>query len=128
MTKKQREQHTAIDSRAEGTYQSYSLGYILSIVATLIPYCALQYHLTAGKIFLAIAIIAAIVQLFVQLVLFLHLSFAKRSLGNMIMFLYAVTLVITIVAGSLWIMANLNHHMMQSVYPSNDYSPQTEAY
>ena len=128
MTKKHTQPHIEIDDRAEGNLRTYSLGFILSIIATLIPYFALQYHLTAGRIFVFIAIAAAVVQLFVQLVLFLHLSFKRRSLANTIMFIYAVVLIVTIVAGSLWIMANLNANMTNNVFPSGNYSPQSAQY
>ena len=116
------------DDRAQGSYFSYTLGFTLSIIATLIPYLALQYHLIGGGHFVVLAVAFALLQLFVQLVLFLHLNFKKRSQTNLIVFIYTIILVGTVVVGTLWIMQNLNKNMMDNVYPNGNYSPQNEAY
>ncbi|MCI0560443.1 MAG: hypothetical protein MN733_18305, partial [Nitrososphaera sp.] len=53
----------------------------------------------------------AMVQLFVQLELFLHLSHSPRL--HRAVFAFAALLVVIIVGGSLWIMNNLDYQMMQ---------------
>lgn len=111
---------------AEGSYRSYTTGFALSIVATLVPYFAFQMHILGNGYLMYIAVGAALVQLFVQLVLFLHLGFAHRSRTNLIIFIYALVLVITVVAGTLWIMSNLNTNMVQHAFQNDIYSPQTE--
>ena len=123
--------HTAAatsDHRGEGSYISYTLGFVLSVIATLIPFFMLYDHVLRGTSFVILALAAALLQLFVQLVLFLHLNFKKRSALNLLIFSYMLVLVITIVAGTLWIMHNLNQNMVQNVFPNNDYTPQAQAY
>jgi cytochrome o ubiquinol oxidase operon protein cyoD len=118
------------ENTSHGSVKSYTIGFILSIVVTLIPYLALTSHAVAADTFLYVAVGAAIVQLLVQLVLFLHLSFKKASLLNSILVSYTGVMVLTIVIGTLWVMHNLNKNMeaQHNVYMDEVYSPQKQAY
>jgi cytochrome o ubiquinol oxidase operon protein cyoD len=53
-----------------------------------------------------------ILQMLVQLILFLHLSTEKRPHWNTILFLFMLLICLIVVAGSLWIMSNLDYRMM----------------
>lgn len=112
----------------EGSYRSYTIGFVLSLVFTLIPFWLFQTHALSGSHLLIVAVGSALVQLFVQLVLFLHLNFSSKSRTNLIVFIYAVVLVVSVVVGTLWIMANLKANMVDNVHPDGDYTPQSEAY
>lgn len=122
--------HTNTEPTTHGSVRTYTLGFILSIVATVIPYIALTHHLVSSEIFIFIAVGAAVVQLFVQLVLFLHLSFKKHSLLNSILVAYTGVMVLTIVIGTLWVMHNLNKNMeaQHNVYMEQLYSPRSQEY
>jgi cytochrome o ubiquinol oxidase operon protein cyoD len=52
----------------------------------------------------------ALTQLLTQLIFFLHLDRESKPRWNMTVLLFAVTVVVIIVFGSLWIMDNLNYH------------------
>jgi cytochrome o ubiquinol oxidase operon protein cyoD len=93
---------------------------VLSIGFTVAAYMLVQEHIGAGKSPLAqpyvlAAIMAlAVAQLAVQLIFFLHLGEEKRPRWRLISVVCAVTVVLIVVGGSIWIMANLNYNMMRS--------------
>jgi cytochrome o ubiquinol oxidase operon protein cyoD len=53
----------------------------------------------------------AIAQLIVQLIYFLHMSKGSRSPWKLILLCFTAFIVCILVAGSLWIMGNLNTRM-----------------
>jgi cytochrome o ubiquinol oxidase operon protein cyoD len=118
------------EETSHGSVRSYALGFVLSIMVTLIPYYALTHGIVTPGIFLMIAVGAAVIQLFVQLILFLHLSFKKSSAVNTILVAYTGVMVLTIVIGTLWVMYHLKHNMHQddSVYKNHTYTPQAQQY
>ena len=94
-----------------GSYKSYIIGFILSILLTVIPYYIVVNHVfDRSIIFISIAILA-IMQLFVQLVFFLHLSSESKPRWNLTAFVYSAIIVFILVAGTLWIMYHLDYNM-----------------
>ena len=87
-----------------GSYASYGLGYLLCLGLTLAAYFSASY---------AIAVSTGLLQIIVQLILFLHLNSEKRPRWNLIVFLFMVLIAAILVIGSLWIMANLDYRMME---------------
>jgi cytochrome o ubiquinol oxidase operon protein cyoD len=57
-------------------------------------------------------IVLAIAQMGVHLVFFLHLTSGPDSTNNVLALAFGVLIVFLIIAGSLWIMANLDHNML----------------
>ena len=53
----------------------------------------------------------AIAQMGVQLVFFLHITTGPDNTNNVLALAFGLLIVFLIMAGSLWIMANLNHNM-----------------
>jgi cytochrome o ubiquinol oxidase operon protein cyoD len=60
----------------------------------------------------AALIVLAIAQMGVHLAFFLHITTGPESTNNVLALAFGVLIVFLIIAGSLWIMANLNHNMM----------------
>ena len=56
--------------------------------------------------------VLAVAQMGVHLVFFLHISTGPDNTNNILALAFGIMIVILVVAGSLWIMANLNHNMM----------------
>jgi cytochrome o ubiquinol oxidase operon protein cyoD len=83
---------TAGHKPKNGTLTSYTIGYLLSIVLTVLAY------------FL-------VVQLVVQLLFFLHLGQESRPRWHLLVFLMMIGFVAIIVVGSIWIMKNLDYNM-----------------
>ena len=57
-------------------------------------------------------VVLAIAQMGVHLVFFLHITTGPDNTNNVLALAFGVLIVILVMAGSLWIMANLNHNMM----------------
>lgn len=94
-----------------GSYTSYIVGFIYSLALTLAAYTLVSNKVIAGNVLLLTLMGLAAVQLFVQLLFFLHLGRGADRRWNLMVFgLMAIVLVI-LVGGSLWIMYNLNYHM-----------------
>jgi cytochrome o ubiquinol oxidase operon protein cyoD len=56
-------------------------------------------------------IVFAIAQMGVHLVFFLHITTGPDNTNNVLALAFGVLIVFLVMAGSLWIMANLNHNM-----------------
>jgi cytochrome o ubiquinol oxidase operon protein cyoD len=97
--------------------RGYVSGFVLSLLLTLGAYILVRHHLDthhlspSDSVAVLWLLILALTQLFVQLVFFLHLGRESKPRWNLVVFLFAVIVVFILVAGSLWIMWNLNYHM-----------------
>jgi cytochrome o ubiquinol oxidase subunit IV len=97
-----------------GSLKSYVLGFVLSIGLTLAAYYLVVEQIATGWV-LDISVAAlAIAQALVQLILFLNLLREAKPRWNLIVFLFMVLIVVIVVAGSIWIMNNLNYNLMVS--------------
>jgi cytochrome o ubiquinol oxidase operon protein cyoD len=57
-------------------------------------------------------IVLAIAQMGVHLVFFLHITTGPDNANNVLALAFGLLIVFLVIAGSLWIMANLNQHML----------------
>jgi cytochrome o ubiquinol oxidase operon protein cyoD len=57
-------------------------------------------------------VVLAIAQMGVHLVFFLHITTGPDNTNNVLALAFGVLIVVLLLTGSLWIMANLNHNMM----------------
>jgi cytochrome o ubiquinol oxidase operon protein cyoD len=57
-------------------------------------------------------VVLAIAQMGVHLVFFLHITTGPDNTNNVLALAFGVLIVMLVMVGSLWIMANLNHNMM----------------
>lgn len=102
------------------TLKSYIVGFILSCLLTVAAYYIVEIqihsnHPVFSQPFLIFGILGfAVIQIFVQLFFFLGLGRSRGKRLYLAVFMFTVLIVIIIVGGSLWIMTNLNYHMMQS--------------
>ena len=107
---------------ARATFRSYAIGFVCSILLTFVPYVLVVNHMLNGQVLTVSIVSLAIMQLVVQAMFFLHLSTKSKARWNMVVFIFAVLIVFIVVAGSLWIMANLNYNMTSAelnAYMSN---------
>ena len=108
---------TAIDNEygaSHGSVSSYVVGFILSIVLTLVAYAIVVEHILSGGAVVAAILCLGVSQLAVQLIFFLHLSSRSRARWNLTAFAFTALMVFILVAGSIWIMNNLNYNMTMS--------------
>ena len=97
-----------------GTFKSYLLGFILSTALTATAFLIVINRLLAGWNLIIVIVGLALIQLWVQLIFFLHLGVSKNSYWNLAVFLSTASVIFILVAGSLWIMKNLNYSHMTS--------------
>jgi len=57
-------------------------------------------------------VVLAIAQMGVHLVFFLHITTGADNTNNVLALAFGILIVTLVMAGSLWIMSNLNHNMM----------------
>lgn len=95
-----------------GTVKSYIVGFIISLILTIIPFVIVFKHLLSTKASYITIGLFALAQLFIQLVFFLHLSFKSNARWNLNVFIFTLLVVLILVMGSLWIMINLDYFMM----------------
>ncbi len=90
------------------TFKSYLTGYLLSLVLTLGA-----YFIVTNKISHALFLIIcfAVVQFVVQIIYFLHIGHGPDRTSNLVSFGLAFGAMFIVIAGSLWIMNNLNYNM-----------------
>ena len=95
-----------------GTLAQYTVGFVLSVVATLIPYWLVVESVVTGGALIVLLFAFAVAQLFIQLLFFLHLGSELRPRWKLIALLFAILIVLIVVIGSIWIMYNLDYNMM----------------
>lgn len=95
-----------------GTVKSYIVGFLLSIVLTFAAFALVMENMLTGVAAYAALSTLAVVQLIIQVTFFLHLNTRPRMRWNVISFVFTVIVVGILVAGSLWIMYNMNYNMM----------------
>ena len=92
-----------------GSVRSYTVGFVLSIILTIGAYVIASHQLAHDWALIYVLVVLAIIQLFVQLVFFLHLGRGSDSRWNLTVAAFASMVVIILVLGSLWIMKHLNY-------------------
>ncbi len=95
-----------------GSVTSYTSGFLLSIILTLIPFWLVIEGAVSGSSLLVLLALFAIAQVLVQIQFFLHLGQEPKPRWHGTAFKYMVMVVVIIVFGSIWIMNNLHYNMM----------------
>lgn len=94
--------------------KGYIVGFILSVVLTIIPFSLVIYArgaLPAAWVYAGLAA-AAVAQVIVQLHYFLHLDRSSDQSWNIQALIFSAVIIVILVGGSLWIMADLHARMM----------------
>jgi cytochrome o ubiquinol oxidase subunit IV len=95
-----------------GDVGSYLVGLALATLLTVVSFFIAQTTLVwQPSIPVALAVLA-IAQMGVHLVFFLHITTGPDNVNNVMALAFGVLIVLVLMTGSLWIMANLNHNMM----------------
>jgi cytochrome o ubiquinol oxidase operon protein cyoD len=90
----------------------YTTGLFLAVLLTATSFWAANTSLLwPGGVALGLAVLA-IAQMGVHLVFFLHVTTGPESTNNVLALAFGVLIVFVVVAGSMWIMADMNQNMM----------------
>jgi len=98
--------------KMQGTIFSYTVGFVLSLFFTLVPYLLVTRDVVDSWAIPPALAVFAVAQVFVQLIFFLHLNKEGKPRLHSMAFGFMVMVILIVVFGSIWIMNNLNYHMM----------------
>ncbi|MDB5169368.1 MAG: cytochrome o ubiquinol oxidase subunit [Candidatus Saccharibacteria bacterium] len=94
-----------------GQTKSYVIGFILSLIFTLVPYYLVQHKVAVGRNLLVAILGLAVVQLIIQVVYFLHLGRKPTPRWEIGFLLSTISIILVVTAGSLVIIHNLHSNM-----------------
>jgi cytochrome o ubiquinol oxidase operon protein cyoD len=105
------------DEGAEGGGLAYRVLVYLAGLALAILLTATSFYVAGTDLVwqpsIPVALVVlAIAQMGVHLVFFLHITSGPDNTNNVLALAFGVLIVMLLMGGSLWIMANLNHNMM----------------
>jgi cytochrome o ubiquinol oxidase subunit IV len=90
----------------------YTTGFVLAIILTAVSFWAANTSLLwPPGVPLGLAVLA-IAQMGVHLVFFIHITTGPDNTNNVLALAFGMLIVLLVMAGSLWIMTNLNANMM----------------
>lgn len=95
----------------------YLVGLALAVLLTAVSFFITGTSLVWGPSIPVALVVLAIAQMGIHLVFFLHITTAPDNANNILALAFGVLIVFLVLAGSLWIMANLNHNMMPMTMP-----------
>jgi cytochrome o ubiquinol oxidase operon protein cyoD len=105
------EEHFGDDEATEGV-ASYVIGLGLAVLLTVVSFFVAHTSLVWGPSIPVALVVLAIAQMGVHLVFFLHITTGPDNSNNVMALAFGVLIVLLLLTGSLWIMANMNHNMM----------------
>ncbi len=105
------------DTAGHGTVKSYTIGFILSVILTAIPFALTMMHMLPVGTLVPVIVAIGVVQILVHLFFFLHMNTSSSQMWNNAAFVFTVLIVGILVIGSLWVMYHLNANMMPGMMP-----------
>ena len=111
-TQDQPSDHDHADDHDHGTYRSYLIGFVLSVLLTAIPFAVVMTGALPNWAAIAVVVGFAVVQIVVQMIYFLHMSPKSEGGWNLLALLFTLIIVVIVLSGSLWVMHHLNSNMM----------------
>lgn len=104
--------HHSAAGESHGSVKSYVIGFVLSMVLTIIPFALVMKSGLPNSTLALIVVGFALVQIVVQLVYFLHMNGSSEQRWNVMAFAFTLLVIAILVAGCIWIMINLRYFMM----------------
>ena len=96
-----------------GTLRDYTIGFLLSVVLTAVPFWLVMGDVSWSKQTIAFVIMGfAAVQMVVHMVYFLHMTPKSEDGWTLTSLVFTLILVVITLAGSLWVMYHLDTNMM----------------
>lgn len=104
--------HDAGAAHAHSSRRTYVIGFLLSVMLTAIPFWLVMSGALGTTATTILITAAAIVQIFVHTVCFLHVNTRSEGGWTLMAYIFTAVIVLIVIAGSLWIMFHLNTNMM----------------
>jgi cytochrome o ubiquinol oxidase operon protein cyoD len=90
-------------------FRHYLIGFVLATVLTVIPFALVAT--VGGKVSFFALILCAILQLFVHLRFFLHLSYKGQQKEDLQLVMFTGLILFIMIGGSIWILGDLYNRM-----------------
>nr|WP_314542865.1 cytochrome o ubiquinol oxidase subunit IV [uncultured Massilia sp.] len=103
---------------AHGSMKDYTIGFILAVILTVIPFWLVMTHQLAPDTTKFVILGFAAVQVVVHMVYFLHMNSKSEGGWNMMAMILTIILLVIVLVGSIWVMYHMNANMMPHI--SND--------
>lgn len=104
--------HHDTEAHDHGSFRSYMIGFLLSVVLTAIPFWLVMTGVLAPQTTGLIITAFAVVQIVVHMIFFLHMNHKSEGGWNMLALIFTIVIVVIAVTGSVWVMYHLNTNMM----------------
>ena len=93
-------------------FLSYTVGFGFAVLLTIASFVVAQTNLLWPPGIPVGLVVLAFAQIGVHLVFFLHIGTGPDQTNNVLALAFGVLIVFLVIAGSIWIIANLNWNMM----------------
>jgi cytochrome o ubiquinol oxidase subunit IV len=107
--------HDDDELHAHGSFKDYSIGFILSVILTAIPFWLVMTHQLAPGTTKFVILGFAAVQVIVHMVYFLHMNSKSEGGWNMMALILTIILLFIVLTGSIWVMYHMNANMMPNM-------------
>ena len=105
---------------AHGSLKEYTIGFILSVILTAIPFWLVMANVLPASATVPIIIGFAAVQVVVHMIYFLHMNGKSEGGWNLMALIFTAILLFIVLAGSIWVMYHMNHNMMPGMDVGQD--------
>lgn len=105
-------EHHAAAELPHASLREYLIGFVLSLILTAIPFWLVMTMPLSPAVTAAVIMGFAVVQIVVHMVFFLHMNSKSEGGWTMLSLIFTITVVVIMLAGSLWVMHHLNTNMM----------------
>lgn len=105
--------HSHGHGAGHGSMKSYTIGFVLSVILTAIPFWLVMagvFESPGMTAFLVMALGA--IQIVVHMICFLHMNTRSEGGWTMMALIFTIVIVAIALSGSLWVMHHLNTNMM----------------
>lgn len=92
--------------------KSYLIGFILSLIFTILPFYITIYNIFNTNILLIMIIVCAVIQIYIHLIYFLKIDNIFNKQWNILSLIFTIFILFILVFGSIWIMKHLHHNLM----------------
>lgn len=92
--------------------RAYLIGFSLALGLTLLPFLAVAVPWVSRGMAIWMIAVCAVIQIVAQFRYFLHIDLSMQKREDLQLILFATLIVIIMMAGTIWIMANLATRMM----------------
>lgn len=108
--------HDHHDGADHGSFKSYMIGFILSVLLTAVPFWLVMGDVLDNKTFTVLLIMGlGVIQIFVHMIYFLHMNTKSEGGWTFMALIFTVVVVMITLIGSLWVMYNMNKNMMPTM-------------